>query len=555
MRQTKDPRTLLANSKVHDIKSLAGGCYHYIGAEKCLVHQLTVHSDYALLDALPMQINIDGLPLFNSRTMQLWPILGMLDVRDHDRQKQPFVIGIYAGLHKPNNVDEYLHEFINEIAALERTGLMFKDKNYRVFISNVVCDAQARVFIKNTKSFSGYSGCDKCTERGVYYKSKIIFPLLNASLRSDASFAEMQDIDHHRGPSPFSQLSIGMVSQFPMEYMHCVCLGVVKRLIGLWVTGPLHVRIGGNASQIISNALLRFRMFIPNEFVRKPRSLVDYPRWKATEFRQFLLYTGVVALHGIIDEQLFKNFLLLSVGIRILLCPDLTEAMCSFADALLVAFVEHFSQIYGSDQVVYNVHTLVHLANDARQYGSLENFSAFLFENFLLKLKRVIRKPSKIVQQVTSRLEEQARVEKQNAMFSGSKLSEAFVSKPLFSGPLPSGVPINVAQYGHVRLKNFALTNKQPNNCIKVGEETIGLVINIFKDLSGVHVVFRKFHSKETYFYYPCNSNDLDIFVVSDMGQTLHICNILAVKKKFVLLPFKKANFFVAIPLVHTTLK
>ena len=62
----------------------------------------------------------------------------------------------------------------------------------------------------------------------------------------------MSDEDYHRGPNPFCKLSIGMVSQFPIDYMHLVCLGVIKRFILLCISGPMKVRIGGKVQQNIS---------------------------------------------------------------------------------------------------------------------------------------------------------------------------------------------------------------------------------------------------------------------------------------------------------------
>ena len=49
---------------------------------------------------------------------------------------------------------------------------------------------------------------------------------------------------------------------------------------------------------------------IPREFARKPCSLSDVIRWKATELRQFLLYIGPVVLRGVLPEPLYENFIL-----------------------------------------------------------------------------------------------------------------------------------------------------------------------------------------------------------------------------------------------------
>ena len=120
-----------------------------------------------------------------------------------------------------------------------------------------------------------------------------------------------------------------------------------------------------------------------------------FDRWKATEFCQLLLYTltGPVVLLGNLRDALYKNFLLLHVALYILVSPFLCQQYCDYAE-LRVHFVTHYSDFYGRNMVVYNVHCLVHLANEVRIYGCLDTIAAFPFENFMQFIKRLIRKPN-----------------------------------------------------------------------------------------------------------------------------------------------------------------
>ena len=98
--------------------------------------------------------------------------------------------------------------------------------------------------------------------------------------------------------------------------------------------------------------------------------------------------------------------MLLFVSIYCLSSIFVSAAYCQYSSELLCLFVNEIGQLYGEDQYVYNMHGLVHLADDVESYGVLDNFSAFSFESFLGKLKRLVRKPTFPLQQVIRRLSE-----------------------------------------------------------------------------------------------------------------------------------------------------
>ena len=72
----------------------------------------------------------------------------------------------------------------------------------------------------------------------------------------------------------------------------------------------------------ISDALVSMKTFISHEFGRKIRSLSEVDRWKATEFCQFLIYTGPVVLKEQLPSALYGNFLIRSLVISILLTVE-----------------------------------------------------------------------------------------------------------------------------------------------------------------------------------------------------------------------------------------
>lgn len=213
------------------------------------------------------------------------------------------------------------------------------------------------------------------------------FKELAAPKRTDNDFKDKKDEDYHVVLTVLENISnLGLVTNVPLDYMHLVCLGVVRKLLYLWVGRDLRVRLQSCKVNEVSSFLESLRRWIPQEFVRKPRSLTFVRQWKATEQRQFLLYTGPVVLSKVLPHKLFANFMTLSVAIRIVCSEKLLQSCLDYAEELLRHFVISFSILYGDYQVSHNVHGLIHLCGDVINFGALDNFSVFRFENYMQTL-------------------------------------------------------------------------------------------------------------------------------------------------------------------------
>ena len=227
------------------------------------------------------------------------------------------------------------------------------------------------------------------------------FPLLDSPLLTDHTYRQLRR-NHSIGISPFLQLPMDMISCFPIDYMHCVCLGVTKRLLGLWLSSPIqrNLRIGSNAARLINEGIRSLHPSLCSDFQRRCRTFDDVDRWKATEFRQFLLYLGPVLLKHTIDPCKYNNFLEFFIPIYILCHPILHSVYNDFASSILRIFVHNFGNIYGHGELVYNVHNLIHLPQDVKNHGPLDNFSAFPFENHIRHLKTYVHGSTRPAQQI-----------------------------------------------------------------------------------------------------------------------------------------------------------
>lgn len=397
-----DARTLLETPSRTPFKELTNGHYYHHGLEFNLTQFILQNNHYEFTD-FQIAFNMDGIPLFRSSKLTMWPILGHLK----NISSAPFVVGVFIGKTKPSSVKMYLEDFVNELNKLLTDGLIYDAVTYPVKIHSFVCDSQARAFVKCTKSPGGYSCCDRCTEVGSYFRDKVILKGVNAPKRSDQSFLLKTDSDHHIASitSPLIELNVGLVSKFSLDYMHSVCLGVMRKLLVTWVGGDLPVRLRAGLVDELSLKLVNLKRYVPKEFNRRPRSLRELSYWKATEFRNFLLYFGPVVLKKIIDKSIFEHFMLFHYAISVLVSPfHIKNIGVDIPQECLKMFVLHCINIYGPQFMIYNIHIMCHLTEDVRRFGALDVTSAFVFENYLGQLKGMIRSPTNAIQQIHRRL-------------------------------------------------------------------------------------------------------------------------------------------------------
>ena len=195
---------------------------------------------------------------------------------------------------------------------LDRVGFNWEDEHGVVHKTRVrtkicVCDAPARAMVQNLKQFNGEYGCGFCYHAGqVVPKGRGFtrsYPLQEEipQVRDMASTVELAELVTRRnngqaelgvkGPSPLILLpSFDIIKGFIPDYMHSVCLGVVRQFVNLWFDS----RYSDSAFHLPPAKLLDIDRNLsniqpPNEVGRTPRALSDRKFWKASEWRAFLL--------------------------------------------------------------------------------------------------------------------------------------------------------------------------------------------------------------------------------------------------------------------------
>lgn len=393
----KDARTILGTERKAAVEQ--EGTFVHFGLRKGIEEAIP---EGPVPVEVTLQVNIDGVPLYKSSSTCFWPILCMVV---HGNCKQIFLVSVYCGPGKPPNVDAFVSPFLSEMRDLMENGMLIKGRHVTVKLQAVVCDAVARSYLKSIKSHNGYYGCERCAQKGVHQEGRMLFPEQDADLHSNETFRQQLYPCHHTGQSPFLQLDVDIISLFPLDYMHLLCLGIMKRLLHIWAGGRYgRGKLSTEQQCELSSRLKSFRSHLPSMFQRKPRGIEELDRWKATEYRTFLLYAGPVALKKLLPDKLYEHFLVLHVATRLLAMPSTYRTQNQYADNLLKYFVQEVAELYGMTHLVYNFHSLTHLAGDCKQHGPLDSFSAFPFESYLGQLKKMLRTTNNPLSQLSRRI-------------------------------------------------------------------------------------------------------------------------------------------------------
>jgi len=540
-----DSRTLLATLKPAErfIRTVIPGSYYHFGLAEGIRRYAT-----SSLTEIKIAIGVDGLPLTKSNNSQFWPIMAYIVGMD----KNVFPVGIYFGKSKPKDSNDFLLDFVAETKYLITNGIEINGCIKKVIIYSFVCDAPAKSFLLKTKGHSGYSSCNRCIAEGEYYQNRICFPYSNSksTKRTHKTYENMTYEEHHVGESISNLVElpgIDLVHMFTLDYMHLVCLGVVKKLIGLWLhKGPLNVRLPSRDVHKLTEALLAVKCYIPSDFVRKTREIQEVSRWKATELRLFLLYIGPIVLKNIISENCYNHFMTLNISMIILLSPNLQNYL-PYAEELLEYFIKTFEILYGREHNSHNIHGLSHLCDDFKYYGPLDNCSAFPFENYMKELKSKIRKHEKPLEQVINRYSE---IYSHNSLsLSKNPTNHPILLLPHNNGPLINN--LNGCQYKKLIWKNIQINTKfDKDSYVLTTDREVFKCLNIVKQKTDIVLIGKYFKTKTLFYDKPTDSTEFDIYIVKDLAQSLKTCAINNIKKKIMLIAHN--GNLIAMPIIHT---
>lgn len=195
------------------------------------------------------------------------------------------------------------------------------------------------------------------------------------------------------------------------------------------------------------------------------------------------------------------------------------------------------------ESLVYNIHNLIHLADDGRNFGSLDKFSCFPFENFLFEVKNILRSPNRPLSQLYRRTSEKATDPNLIAP------NHTILSKPHSKGPCSDLIG---EQFQQIVFKNCKINiANEKDSYVQLHDKRIVRVVNIIKSNSteDIYIICKEIVIHGDFYSYPCSSQRQSMYKIGNIIKKLKIYNIKFILHKCFVSPDLK----VAMALVHHT--
>lgn len=197
-------------------------------------------------------------------------------------------------------------------------------------------------------------------------------------------------------------IGFDMFETFIPEYLHSICLGVVRYLLILWMSPKSRKQLWFLSKKkiaIIDKRLSQTKP--PYDITRTPSSLLKILHWKASEFRSFLLYYSTV-LEGVLPDPFYSHFRNLSYGMNIMLQQSVETEYVEKAGVLFTDFIWQTELLYGKEYVAFNFHLLDHFKKCCLDWGCFWANSTFIPEWFNGQLQRSVNGTQAVIEQMAS---------------------------------------------------------------------------------------------------------------------------------------------------------
>ena len=367
-----------------------------------LYRRLPLDENYCTVS---VNANTDGAPIFNNSQTSMWPVqLRLNELSPMDNANNVILCGFLLVDCEPSAklLNLYLKTVLVEnIKKLSSTGVTYNDEGnkirFKMFLLLVTVDSKARPIIQYRMQFNAYYGCSWCYARGEYTNTiRYTFQFSDSKIRTEVSHIEdlhkvtnynLKHCNGVKGPCALMELPhFDPVWGFPIDILHCICLGVTKQFWDNWTESNSPFYINNHKRKLVNQKLLNFQL--PSEIHRDCRPFAPRIKKKGSEWLSWLLFFSIICLQNILPDEALHHFSILVKCVYTLSKKTITEEECLYCHKELLTFVGQCELFYGKNFMTFNLHSLLHLAYNVKKSGPLLATSTFPAESFMFQLQQ-----------------------------------------------------------------------------------------------------------------------------------------------------------------------
>lgn len=367
----------------------------------------------------------DGAPLSSSGKQGGWPLGAVPNFLSPKLRSKFYILcGMLTCSEEPKTdllANLFFDKFIDQVIILHEDGLKItnldsEEETIKFCPVSFDVDSVCRPILQSRLQFNGHYGCSWCYHFGNYVK-KLGIRYKNEENDSDIRTHEShkQDVaaveESHkrdvRGVKGYSSLLripfINIVWSFPLDYLHCILLGIDQYLYKLWTQSKSKSPFKLNKRDIktIDERLSSIRR--SQDIHRHQGEFRKKLKWKGSQIKFWMLDCAIPCLKGVLHVDALRHYALLITTLHTLLKTNITEEDLNKCERDAITFVTYFEIYYGGNNVTFNVHSLLHVVRSVKYSGPLWSHSTFPFESEIYYLKKLIGGPSKMDEQISKK--------------------------------------------------------------------------------------------------------------------------------------------------------
>ena len=406
--------------KIIDTKNLCTVCNsrgkHFLTVNNFLEESCRICKEYFKITSgefnCEFSIYTDGISPFKKSDICLWPIFIVFNKIPYKHRYELgnfCILGIYFGRVKPNMQKILELSFKRDLKSLN-SSFLYENINFTFNLKFLICDKPAKSLVLNFQSSNAHYFCPVCVStsktqqiNGTKHTFIPIENFFNAEKRTEANYISLaySAAENHVaefGIKGFCFLTninnFSITGSNYIDYMHSLCLGIVKKSLELSLTiYEKKKEFLNHCKHIVS------KIELPSSISVNSLDLEGLRKWKAKDFRTFLFYISPLICSPELSDinVLFSS---LAEGSLILFKEFITEEERCKSLQYFKKFILKFISLFSNKYLTPNFHDLAHLPDIAMKSGPLYEFSAYNFEHLNGRIARICKGTKRLDKQI-----------------------------------------------------------------------------------------------------------------------------------------------------------